>query len=351
MNNIFPAEGVGGGGGAFAGPDLSAGKADISGFMSQVIPMLLGEKQKDRNLQLQLAGMHSPSGNVHNIGQQMTNENPKQGVQFGPGTTPDPSMGTAYKAPPSDSFGTDIINPPLKEKALAQAADIAKGKLGIQQQNTNIGQQKANLMKFKAEHPNMKFMVTKGGNVQAFNQLTGEGFDTGIDSGTLSDQDKMDITGEQRMEQIGARGDIQKELLDTRGNQNIAAIGARMNGQKEVNAAKPIKGELPTQTRARTANAARELVNTRPDLAKYISLDNQGNPTVAQGSSGYFGTSGPSISEMAEINKALYGSPNAPTGDVNLPSSSSPLLTNKPTTKPTNTGKPTAADLIKKYGG
>lgn len=105
-----------------------------------------------------------------------------------------------------------------------------------------------------------------------------------IEARGMIQQALQDTRGKQMLEQIGVRGDIQKELADTRGEQNLAGIAARVAGNKEVQSMKlgaDEKPMLPTQERVDIGNRAREIVNTRPDLASFITMDNSGNPVVS----------------------------------------------------------------------
>jgi hypothetical protein len=244
---------------------------------------------------------------------------------------------------PSDEFGNRIINGPSdRDKQLTLQSQIAGQKNTIGEQNVNINQQKADLARFKTNNPNMKFIVSKGGSIQAFNPLTGEGFDTGVDSGTLSDFEKRDLIGSQRMEQIGAQGQNQQDLQNIRGqqqqdlqgvkgNQKLQQIGASITGNKNI--ANTRYGS-PTQQKAAQSTAIQQIQTTRPDLAKYLVKDPitgqvQIDPNTPLGT----------LSVIKDIINPQKFS--AQPGDINLSSDDN---ANK-------TSAPTAADLIKKYGG
>src|SRR5258706_9326816 len=160
---------------------------------------------------------------------------------------PDPNSGT-------DAFVRDILNPPFKDRQLAQQYDLATQKLGqgqqgidIKQQNTDINQQKANILKFKAENPGLNPLATKGGNITFYNPISGKTIDSGVSTGTLTEQERLELTGEQKIDQIQTRGGVQSDLnenrdfntslrartlQDLRGEQNLAQIAARVAGQK-----------------------------------------------------------------------------------------------------------------------
>ncbi len=205
-----------------------------------------------------------------------------------------------------------------------------------------IRQQRADVYEFKARNPNLKLIMTKGGNVQAFNPADGTTKDTGIPTGSLTEADKMSLQQENALEQIGARTQGQKEVETLRqgGRQDIAETRGWKLGKDEetgksilyneiTGETKPInaksggnvtpaprpgaggKTELPTQTKVRQYNSAREIFNTRPDLAKHIKLGPGTNEfRIAQPGKNWFGTAtGPTEEQVAEIETAIYGAP------------------------------------------
>lgn len=222
-----------------------------------------------------------------------------------------------------------------------------------------IRQQRADIYEFKARNPNLKLVMTKGGNVQAFNPATGETKDLGIPTGSLSDADKMSLQQENALERISATGEQQRQtegvrqtgretITETRGwklgvdqETGKSILYNEITGEtKPVSAGKNItpaprpsstgKTELPTQTKVRQYNLARELVNTRPDLAKHIRLGPGTNEfRISQPGKNFWGSAtGPTEEQVAEIETAIYG---APISQV-VPQ---PERTGKPLTTPT----------------
>lgn len=205
----------------------------------------------------------------------------------------------------------------LQEKEIESRGDIARHGMGIKERDSAIRQQRADIYDFKAKNPHMKIIMPPGGNVSAINPLTGETMDLGISSGKMDEEDRLRLTGGQRMEQIGARGDIQRDIQGTRGQQRLGEIAASIAGRQQLQDTRPNKELAPTQLRTTQQNIARELVNTRPDLGKFITFDERGNPvnTAPQGSP-----------EFDRINSALY----KPGKDIKLPSEKKAEI--KPTT-------------------
>lgn len=126
----------------------------------------------------------------------------------------------------------------LKTKELESRERMANIKVNTNaennQQKNEIAQQRADIYGFKAQNPGMKFQISKGGNIIALDPITGQGQDTGISSGTLSDADKIAITNTGDLAEIKARGEVQQGLQNTRGNQALGQIAARVAGQKDI---------------------------------------------------------------------------------------------------------------------
>lgn len=291
MNNIFPTGGV-----PFGMPNLSAGQVDIGGATQRLLPMLLQEKEKDRQLQLELARMRQPK--VEQIGQSM---------QQGP-----PNV--VYKPDPNSAIDAQVremLTPSIKSKELEFKQQQLQQKGELEGRKTDIAQQRADVYRFKAMNPGMKIITPKGGNVAAVNPITGETIDLGIDSGTLTEQEKIDLQGEKAMEQIGARGEETRKTQELRGSQALEQIGARISGQKEVEGMRQARPELPTQTRVRQETAARQLANTRPELAQFVTVAPDGSFQIQPpGQTDFFGRpTGPTLAQFAEIQKSIYGEP------------------------------------------
>jgi hypothetical protein len=193
----------------------------------------------------------------------------------------------------NDSFKHDSLdaNMGFKRDELAQ-----KGQLG--EESNAIRANRADVYRYKAMNPGMVFKIAKGGNIWGFNPVTGESHDTGVDSGTLSDDDRLAILGSQHINEIDERGSNAMDLQGMRGTQALAQIAARVAGQKEVNADKPQRPTSYTQERVRQNLTAHQFVNQHPDLAKWITFNGDGT----------FGVSKNTPTDIAsQINTVLYG--------------------------------------------
>ena len=321
MQNIFPAGGGPQQGIPFGMPDLSAGQVDASGIISQIMRARQSEREDERNWQNRQETMRRSwqQPQLQNIGNQMQQQGPN----------------VIYKPDPNSAIDQQVrnmLNPPIKEKELALRADIQAQKTGISQQNVNINQQKANIAKFKSENPGLKVIATKGGNVTFYNPMTGETQDSGVPTGTLTEKERIDLTGEQRMEEIGARGTETRKNQELRGQQRLGEIGASITGRKEIAEMQGQKPMLPTQQRVDQQNKVREITNTRPELAKFITTAPDGSFQVTPpGQTDFFGNpTGPSLAQFAEINKAVFGEKKPTT----TPKSTTPAKAPAKTTTP-----------------
>jgi hypothetical protein len=179
--------------------------------------------------------------------------------------------------------------------------------------NAKIRQQRADVYEFKAKNPGMKLVVTKGGNVQAMDPITGELHDTGIPTGSLSDADKAALTHDYTSQEIDQRGGIQKDIVGLRHDNTDEEIDRRGSQARDTKATPSgnltgaNKPELPSQTRIRQFNKARELYNSRPDLRPFITLGTNDFKVTAPSKSMFGGAKGPNDKQYKEINDSIYG--------------------------------------------
>jgi len=239
------------------------------------------------------------------------------------------------------------------------------------ERNAQIRQQRADVYEFKAHNPNFRLDFS-GPTVKVANPITGEVRDTGMETGALSDADKMILQQENELERIGARtrGQIEVEGVRQTGRERLAEtrgwkiynIPDGQGGQKAVKI-NEITGEVrdlemgpantptgpvsrpsssggrsdesPTQTRVRQFNAARELANTRPDLAQFIKLGRPGSNDfeIVPPSTNFFGRpSGPTPEQYREMIEAIYGPGGIP---INQPTrTGAPSPSNIPANRP-----------------
>jgi hypothetical protein len=187
--------------------------------------------------------------------------------------------------------------------------------------------QKNSIAAFKAQNPNMKFITMKGGNVVAFDPLTGEAHDTGISSGTMTEEDKQLLVGGQAADRndasiagreevagmnIAGRKDVAGMNNTAAGERNAASIAGRENVAGMNNATRTALdgGMQPNQKRTDENNKARQLAQD-PYLAKFITILPNGNFAI---------NGNPPLDVLSRIQQSIYGKPeNAFAKDVELP--------------------------------
>jgi len=199
---------------------------------------------------------------------------------------------------------------------------------------TKIMQDRAEVYRLKSQAKNLKFNFS-GPKVIVTDPATGEVKQTDIDTGSLSDADKMAVTQEDMLERIGAQGSESRKTEELRqtGREGLAetrgwtafntADGKTILVNQITGETKPItgvegslvkpgtttggrSGELPTQTKVRQATAAREFVSRNPALAKYVQFTPGNEFSITPPATGRFST-GPSQDDYNKIVKAIYG--------------------------------------------
>jgi len=156
---------------------------------------------------------------------------------------------------------------------------------------TDINQQKVNIQRFKSENPNLKFVDNKAGKILALHPLSGEIIGE-FDSGSLSEQDKLEIqqegalnriaaSGRNRIEQIDRQGQIQRELQQLRGVQTIEAIERRAELEKELIGARGEETRKTNEAKPEPVGAVKseaqakynKLINKHPEWREYVEID------------------------------------------------------------------------------
>lgn len=226
----------------------------------------------------------------------------------------------------------------LKERAQAAKEKTDEGKL-------RISQQRADIANFKAKNPQLKFDFS-GPKVKVMDPLTGKISVTEFDTGNLTESDKIDLNQKNAIARIDATGEQARKteetrqtgregLAETRGwtppvnvinpetgqpmavsvNQITGEVKEIKSNNKNIGAiTKPgtsRKEESPQETKIRRYNAADELINTRPDLAKFIELTGTNEFKIAPATSDTHWWSGerigPTQAQYDEIKNIIYG--------------------------------------------
>ena len=296
LSNIFPRKGQK----PFGMPDLDVG-SDISA--NKVIGIALDEREKDRQLQREMMAARQPNQRamVPDFETKILSKlRDKRKSDIGDRKIIFSDMLTAK----------DRANLAMKQRELDIRESQGQATTGIRQQQAETAQQRADtygrVSALKDLPDSERLRLLQEGKVSlaeinAANALERTNVQqTGATSRTRMQQEgasqRQEVSGAQRLNQIGAQLAGQKEIA-----------GARISAAKN----KPL---LPTQQRTNLSNQAQQLMNQRPDLAEFISIDEKGNVSI---------TAEEGTPERDMINNLLYSQ-----GDIQL-TGESPLYTNK----------------------
>lgn len=177
-----------------------------------------------------------------------------------------------------------------------------------QNQDNLVRTNRAAVYKFKAENPGMKFDYS-GPNIIVSDPISGKSHDTGIPTGHLSDEDKINLSSTDRLNEIGKRANETRNTNEVnQNNQHLNRLGeieATGNQNRQTNAEKQ-QNNSSTQQRVDYANKARKLSNSNPEYAPFIKMN--GNEfSITPPSEGWTGHSGPDADTYHKINEAIYG--------------------------------------------
>ena len=204
-----------------------------------------------------------------------------------------------------------------QQESLRLREEAQKHKANNDEAKAEIARKRAEVYEYKAKNPDLDFDF-KGPTIKSINPKTGEVKDTGVPTGSMSELDKINLQHKNRLEEIGRTGSEARkteELRQTGREEVIEKRGEEARKTKEVpsgtvtktGAAKP---ELPTQTRVRQFNSARELFNSRKDLRPFIKIGSPGSNdfSITPPGTNFMGSAtGPTKEQYDEINEKIYG--------------------------------------------
>lgn len=131
-----------------------------------------------------------------------------------------------------------------------------------QEEDNAIRANRAAVYKFKAENPGMKFDFS-GPTVKIADPIKGTVHDTGVPTGHLSDEDKINLNSANRINEIGTRASEQRitntESNTQRGSNRLNEIAAQGKETRKTNENKPASA---SQTNQGYLNKATELDNS-----------------------------------------------------------------------------------------
>jgi hypothetical protein len=205
-------------------------------------------------------------------------------------------------------------------------------------QDRNIKQQRANTYDFKTKHPNAQILHPAGGNYMLLDPITHEMHDSGVSTGTMTQEDFQNNLQNNRLQINDQKADSAEKLQGMKGKSALDEIAARSAGALDVANVRSGGNNRPitaTQERAGYWNKAQQVLNTNPELSKYIQLGNNGEFNIEQPGTSFFGNpTGPTPDQYKQLNEMIYGktqSQASPNGNGN----SNPKTSKK---KDTNSG-------------
>ena len=137
--------------------------------------------------------------------------------------------------------------------------------------NEATRQKRAEIYDFKTRNPNYVFKTREDGQLIGVNpQHPDQIVDTGLKTGDLSDTDKITLGVSGRLKEIEKRGDVEAGL------EGLKQEGRVKLEEKKSTLKGGTKGELPSQTRVRQFNKAREAYNLHPEWRKFIKIGSPG---------------------------------------------------------------------------
>lgn len=212
---------------------------------------------------------------------------------------PNQGMNVVYKEPitPFQRESLALRDRGLDINEMRTNANINLGqqRIGLQaernrgfDERTDIQKQRADIYAFKAKNPNLRFDFS-GPTVKVANPITGDIQDTGIATGNLSDEDRINLTQENALERLNVTNQARTALENVRQTNRLNAqtnqSGLRQN---EIR----LRDELgedetsPNQVKIRNYNNAKELAARYPWLIqnKHLVFDDaSGTFQVNQG--------------------------------------------------------------------
>jgi len=150
-----------------------------------------------------------------------------------------------------------------------------------------VAQARLQLDRFKAENPGSKILAPKGGTIKFVNPVTGVVKDTGINTGTMTDEDRINLEIEGResvariresdddpsnwvvVPQYNAQGLPIGSVRVHKGSGEAIPVTIGAGSKKEP----VITRGSATQAKVGRAGRAQQAINEHPEWSKFISID------------------------------------------------------------------------------
>lgn len=237
------------------------------------------------------------------------------------------------KVQPTESLATQERFANTNERM----ARTSERTLGIRQQELEVRKARAAAYIMKQSNPNQKFDVDKMGMLIALDPATGtakyvlDEDGQPVHSSKLSDEDKINLQIQGRLQGIRATGDEARKTEGVRHAGDMSEISARgeqaRQTQKEKPLAESVKGSLPSQEKIALQNRASKARIEHPEWAPFITIEN-GYVNVKPPSTSRFFNRGPSPEVYKNIQEYLSGN-SAPitttTNTTNTPANASSI--------------------------
>jgi hypothetical protein len=232
--------------------------------------------------------------------------------------------------------GTSMMNNErmLRQQDLQQGR--AEAKNDIDREKLEIQRGLAKIKEYKMMHPDLKSVTDDQGMLILWNPQDGTTTETGIDTGKMSDADKIDAQIEGRLKVAQEQHKSRLSEIGARGGETRKNEENRQENRKELESIKSTtkteKPQTPAAERTDRINRVISIVNQNPALSKYFVFTGGNVPTGMM-----VEPTGKDV-DLTEYERAK-GMLEARTGDIKLPSSnkSQPLVS--PQSKGAETGR------------
>ena len=206
----------------------------------------------------------------------------------------------------------------LEEKELEVKGKTAEALAGLKAGQLDVNQQRADAYEFGVRNPQGQVIQPRGGNATVINRRTGQAIDTGVNTGTMTQDDELAARAKAALAQGAQRNEGQSNLETQRqgGRVDLAEMAGRQRAEAQAaqDAAAAGRQQVAQEFQAGQArqrpdainSRAREVANQDPSLQQWMEFDP---------SSGDFQISPntpPDI--LGEINRRIYTPRNVPLG-------------------------------------
>jgi hypothetical protein len=152
----------------------------------------------------------------------------------------------------------EVAKRTLDERKIGETERKNREAEKVKEREVKVREDRAKVYALKNSNPNMKLVSRPGGNLMAFDPATGRMTDTGVDSGTMTEIDKITLQIEGNIQGIQARGE------ETRKTDAEKPMPEQNGGKTDT--------LLPSQEKIRIFNLATRTRAKYPEFAKYIKL-------------------------------------------------------------------------------